>query len=65
MGITKAIAKYIFDSKIPLKQVASDTNVDIKKLSLNTNLILSSQEMLTVCSYLRIRPEELVEKYND
>ena len=65
MGITEAIAKYITDSKISLEQVASDTNIDIEKLKLNSKYILSSQEMLTVCSYLRISPEELVEKYYD
>jgi len=65
MGITEAIAKYIFDSKISLEQVASDTEIEVEKLKLNSKHILSSQEMLTVCSYLRISPEELMEKYHD
>ena len=65
MGITEAIAKYISDNKISLEQVASDTKIDSEKLKLNSRYILSSQEMLTVCSYLRISPEELVEKYHD
>ncbi|WP_458459746.1 hypothetical protein [Pseudobutyrivibrio sp.] len=65
MGITEIIAKYISDSKIPLEQVASDTEIEVEKLTLNSKYILSSQEMLTVCSYLRISPEELMEKYHD
>ena len=65
MGITEAIAKYISDNKISLEQVSSDTEIDAEKLELNSKYILSSQEMLTVCSYLRISPEELVEKYHD
>ena len=65
MGITEAIAKYISDSKIPIEQVALDTQIDMEKLVIDTKYILSSQEMLEVCAYLRVRPEELVEKYHD
>jgi len=65
MGITEAIAKYISDNKISIEQVSSDTEIEVQKLQLNSKSILSSQEMLTVCSYLRVSPEELVEKYHD
>ncbi|MCR4566931.1 MAG: hypothetical protein K5769_02700 [Pseudobutyrivibrio sp.] len=65
MGITEIIAKYIYENNISLKQISIDTDIDIKKLDLESNQILTGQEMLTVCSYLRIRPEELVEKYHD
>jgi len=65
MEISRAIAKYIYDSKISLEQVALDTKIDICKLDINSTHVLSSQEMLEVCSYLRVRPEELVERYHD
>ena len=41
MGITKAIAKYLLDSKISLEQVAFDTKIDINKLDINSTYVLS------------------------
>ncbi len=65
MGITNAIAKYIEDNRISITQVVADTGIQIEKFDENTTEILSAQEMLRLCAYLRVKPEDIAEKYHD
>lgn len=60
MGITKAISDYISENKLSVGQISGDTGVDAKKIMPDTSEVLSAEELLTLCSYLNIRPEEMV-----
>lgn len=64
MSITNTIARYISDNHLTVSQITKDTGINPDKLSTDTNMILSSQELLILCSYLHIKPEELLENKN-
>ena len=59
MDITKIIAGYIFDNNLTVSQISLDTGIESDKLMPDSKMKLSSQELLVLCSYLHIKPEEL------
>lgn len=59
MDITKIIAGYIFDNNLTVSQISLDTGIESDKLMPDSKMELSSQELLVLCSYLHIKPEEL------
>ena len=65
MGITTAIANYILENHLSVDQIVKDTGVDERKLQPETEEILSGEEMLSLCAYLRIKPEEIETTYHD
>lgn len=65
MGITNDISRYISDNHLSVSQIAYDTGIAEEKMTSGTAEVLTSGEMLDLCSYLRIKPEEIMEKYHD
>ena len=58
MNITKTIAGYISDNHLTVSQISRDTGIEPVKLMPDTTKRLSSQELLVLCSYLHVKPEE-------
>lgn len=60
MGITKTVAEYISENCLSVSQISSDTGIAPEKLTAGTDQTLTAQELLKVCSYLRVRPEDML-----
>lgn len=54
------IAKYICENHISVEQVSRDTGIAEAKLINRSEENLSATELLEVCVYLNIRPEQLM-----
>lgn len=64
INITKIIAGYISDNHLTVSQISLDTGIEMNKLMPDSQKKLSSQELLVLCSYLHIKPEELTGMQN-
>lgn len=63
MGITEAIARYISKNHLSISRIGQDLEIDFIKLQPGTKEVLTGEELLKLCQYLRIRPEEILKKY--
>lgn len=57
--ITKRIAEYISHNQISISQITLDTGISGEKLQIDTTGTLNATELLVLCDYLNIRPEEM------
>lgn len=58
-NITRKIAEYIFRQKISVSRIEEDTKVAREKIELPPRGNLTATELLELCSYLHIKPEEV------
>ena len=58
MGITDDLSKYISENMLSVMQISADTGINKDKLSYGTEQILTAEELLVLCRYLNVRPED-------
>lgn len=56
-NVTKEIAKYIAEKQISTAEIEEKLHISRQKLAADTNDKLTAEEFLTLCAYLKIRPE--------
>lgn len=61
MDVTSCIAKYIGEKNIEIEEVVEATHIKREKLTLNQEK-LTAGELLELCAYLGVRPEDFYEK---
>lgn len=61
MGITNIMSKYISDQHLSVSQITLDTGIPADKLQNDTKEILTAEELLILCRYLHVRPEEMMD----
>lgn len=58
MNSSKNIVEYIRINKIPVNQMANDIGIPEERL-MDEEVDFSASELLVICDYLNIRPEEM------
>lgn len=58
-SVTIWLAEYLQNNHISTKQVAEHTGISEKKLLTGTTKTLNATELLELCAYLNIQPEEI------
>lgn len=61
MDVTSCIAQYIGENNIEIEEVVEATHIKREKLTLNQEK-LTAGELLELCAYLGVRPEDFYEK---
>ena len=61
MNITNSLVHYIHENRISVSQVSADTKIPQEKLKLQTKDVLSAEEMLVLCQYLHVKPEDFMD----
>lgn len=62
MEIKNAIIQYINEHELLKERIAFDTNIDVEKLDENSKADLTGEELLKVCAYLGVDPEQFYKK---
>ena len=56
---TRWVAEYIAKNHISIEEIEKKCHISREKLTIGTEQTLSGEELLELCVYLRIRPEEI------
>ena len=56
---TRWVAEYIEKNHISIEEIEQKLHISREKLIIGTEQTLSGEELLELCVYLRIRPEEI------
>lgn len=56
---TRWVAKYIAEKHISVEKIAEELQISEEKLCVQTEQTLDADELLKLCAYLQIRPEEI------
>lgn len=57
--VSGKIIKYIKDNNISVVQIEKDTGIEQEKLA-DENVQFSASEFLEICSYLNLKPEDIM-----
>lgn len=58
-SVSRKITQYIKNNRISVLQVADDTGISQEKIE-NEDMSFNATEFLEICSYLNIRPEDMM-----
>lgn len=57
---TRFLADYIEKSQMSAEEISIELNISVNKLFPGTRETLTGEECLRLCSYLHVRPEEIM-----
>ena len=60
-AVTEFFIEYLERNQINKAWVSEKTGIEIEKISENSRMPLTASEFLTLCAFLEIEPEEVIE----
>lgn len=62
MDITSKIIEYIYEQKLDIDKICHDTKISRSKFVISGDNQWTAAELIVICSYLDIQPENFYEK---
>lgn len=57
-SVTKKIAEYISGQNFSVDEISKELDIEVQKLQVGTEEALEADEFLSLCFYLKIKPEQ-------